>query len=88
MPGVLVAPAEPQVVPGAPGWPGPFGLGLATATVLENRLTALVTSTAINDFRTAKPPIDRAFSYSDAGDAAFLPYAVDAAFLPYAVKTA
>jgi hypothetical protein len=28
-PGVEVAPWLPHVVPGAPGWPGPFGLGSA-----------------------------------------------------------
>ena len=28
LPGVDVASELPQVVPGAPGWPGPFGLGV------------------------------------------------------------
>src|SRR6516164_4220254 len=31
LPGVEVAPGLPQVVPGAPGCPGPFGLGSANA---------------------------------------------------------
>jgi len=29
----LVALEEPQVVRGAPGWPGPFGLGVASTNV-------------------------------------------------------
>jgi hypothetical protein len=44
-PGVLSAlpVGLPQVVPGAPGWPGPLGLGVANTALVK--LTAAVTPT-------------------------------------------
>jgi hypothetical protein len=42
----------PQVVFGAPGCPGPFGLGVAEATAVPNRLIAATTSPTTNDLRT------------------------------------
>src|SRR6516225_4780601 len=57
LPGVEVAPVLPQVVPGAPGWPGdPVGLGSANA--IPGIATAMpATAIAASSLLTG-PPVD------------------------------